>query len=123
MSSLPRISYVNPYGWPISSFARKEPTLPIEIVLLDSVQRWQESRQKTTHASFSTLKPLVSPLGSLSRTVCPDWMVVALNEFRALVASSRSAISIRLRRPNGPPTNLDGGVAKEMIRCGTVFGN
>jgi hypothetical protein len=46
-------------------------------------------------------------------------MVVALNEFRALVASLQSGISIGLRRPNSPPTKLDGGVAKEMIRCDT----
>jgi hypothetical protein len=28
-----------------------------------------------------------------------------------------------LCRHNGPPTNLDGGVAKEMIRCDTETSN
>lgn len=46
-------------------------------------------------------------------------MVVALNGFKALVASSQLEISMGLCRHNGPPTNLDGGVAKEMIRCDT----
>jgi hypothetical protein len=68
-------------------------------------------RRDTAHASFSTLNPFVSPLGSLSRTVCPDWMVVALNEFRLLGVVSQSGVSMGLHRPNDFGFNC--GVAQE----------